>query len=294
MKRALGILFLFCAACGGAPDSDPSALIDYDGPTVDAPDFAGFTSDEERDRYCAHSNSFVCNADDGDKKTEAWVSSYYYGIGSNGPCYNGPSGEKCYFPKFKRLNFRVATGDIPASVSITEYAALQDGFVSGIKSLNGVASGVTVQQVTSGADTTVRGYFASEEDGSLGMGGFEGLAHTQIANLPGSAGPAVQIDGKIARFSAQALKNFVVNTCHLAGTTANLFAFAQYDGIHEGLHALGFDHFTTGIMKTHQQCNERGIVAPSAAFKAALAHYDGSASGATVLDDGLAALGPTP
>jgi hypothetical protein len=289
----LTLFAAFVTACSVDPGSEePRVLIDYLGPTVDAPEFAGFVDDEEKAEYCAERpDAAVCSGVGVIR--QPWISAEYYGYGHDGyACFapQGTSGE-CIVPTRKQFSVHfnytacdsfIGTGSSP--LTRAELTAIKDGFREGILSLHNLGTNVTVQ--TGVSDSNRQPFNVDCESGAMGRGGLEGNSHIQISNLPRGPsgqdeGAARQRDRSFATVNPRAVKAFGIG----CGTpsTLSLRLLAQRLGQHEGLHAMGFEHFTTGIMKPIMGC-EYGLASIPVQFSAVMSAYNGSSGNVTILD----------
>jgi hypothetical protein len=308
--KSMLLLPLLAIACAGGDQTELISFYDAPGSMridgdpseepLDAPEFAGFVSEAEHEAYCAmYPDAAVCS--NLGTSRQAWSSAEYYGLGhENKPCYSA-SGTPglCRFPVLKQMRVVVTNTqcfDDP-NITITEYAAVLDGFRDGVLSLNGAGTGVVVSTTSTSSHRLSIDCIPSSNTKDLGLGGFSGFEHTQIRNLPvgphgQDEGAAVQVDGSTATVSPTNIKAQLIR-CGLAGTPSQMRARAQYLGVHEGLHALGFAHFTTGVMRPTSICSDLGIVPVAQGFRTALSIYSGSTSGGVnIVDTGLGASGP--
>lgn len=310
MGKIIKLLILCtCAAFGcGSYEEQPAHMEMFanDLEVIDAPEFAGFAGPVDKAEYCDGQGygSNVCSPDYIEEKSN-WVSAQYYGFGAppdNHACFapNGVVGD-CWFPKFKQ--FKVSfdtTACLSNNVPILNANQMVTDIQSGILSLNSVGGGVTVSTTTGSQPThMVCGPLAA---GAMGSSGLSGLTVTMIGNLPvapngvdESAGR--QINGSAGTFDIQQAwdgYNKCLTAMGLTTTAARQRLWGTYLGRHEMLHAMGFAHFTTGLMQPIAPCqdiiNNLAQVQISAQMTAALQHYVGGTTSPSIISDQL----PTP
>lgn len=292
-KSMLVAVGAICFGFGcGTSDAVDYQIDDVGGAPIDAPEFAGFVNQNEQDEYClVHPEHMFCG--DLGVTTEAWKSAEYHGVGTDGkPCYSshGTNGD-CAFPVSKQMRIIQSTSSCfdQTGVSLIQIQATIDGFNEGLLDLyNTKLSGSGVSVVTSGGQPTTVSCVAASNI-ATGLGGLSGTEHAQIANLP--VGPSGQDEARALQDSssfAQINPTRIKNLCPSANT-AQVKEFAHQIAIHEGLHALGFMHFTSGVMKVdfNPTCNPQPLVLPNS-FWNAMHDYNGSTSGGvTITQEGL-------
>jgi len=238
---------------------------------------------------------------------QAWTSAEYHGRSDGGPCYNsGSQGRLCYFPKFKQMRMLTNTGTLTCEDNAqfilgdggtrAQFNTIFQGVIDGILSVNGIGSGVVVN--TSGAgthfDLTLQCF---HDAAALGRTDYHGTVDTgtNLAPFPGGHDPGdgAQYSSADLNISAENIWWKAHDVCGDANNIT-LYVLGRETGAHETLHAMGFDHFASGLMRPQVQCGQFESSADyniPAVFGTALGDYTGGGSPTTPPDVGLSSQG---
>jgi hypothetical protein len=323
MKKLLLILAL---ACGGAdrtevvdfgtptpqPSNGPGVDLSHDiiGPgnvllppaePEDAPDFAGFESQEEFDAYCVENPEYLpCN--ELGQLGQPWTSHQYHGFGHEPrACFSTWSSASvghCYFPASKAIRlrsglFNAGPFDDWAAYQVAVMTSwerwwVEQALLLAIRDFHN-AAGITVSD-TSGAQTLWYTYSRANPDGGFGSGGVVAGLNTRVNNAP--LAPNGEDEGALATGSVGHIQinpiaalTFLENECW-ARTEAGITTFIYNLTVHEFLHSMGFAHFQTGIMKPYHGCEWAYSYFPLPdGFRNALAAFNPSSSGVSIQTD---------
>lgn len=251
-----------------------------------------------------------------------WNSAIYYGhwAGESYPCYAGPSdtpgGEKCWFPKYKNLLLSFATDGFCSQAGMTVPSAVAGGLMQEAQVAmtweDWPAIGVYLRtSFPSDFHEYLSAPFScvKADNSHIGQAVIYVPSSTpRQAGLPhvvGGHDPAGAYQYSTVKFwfYPDTLYNFYVGTCHKsAADTTQMAAAMHWSAVHEMFHALGFGHFTTGVMRGTLNCgadfrassiNEVGALF-TIQMSSALAGYEGSHNNndGTIFQTNLLNLGP--
>jgi hypothetical protein len=248
---------------------------------------------------------------------QPWVSQIYHGVGEdNGqPCYGAASdGGFCLFPPYKQINVTTPNwnSDVTGSNCATqrnnliafggsqaEFDLMKNAYVDGLASLNGLGTNVVVKiNNSSGTNVTLKTKCANLFP-ALGLFSAKhfNTPHVQLPTVNG-INPTHALHYIVSGTNTSyhevdlvSIWDFVTrvpsNTqsgCgkNVPGAARNLklAEVATFTGKHEGLHMLGFDHFSSGIMGP-MGCSSPSTVASG--FGKALGLYNGAATGGVTI-----------
>lgn len=215
-----------------------------------------------------------------------WHSALYHGTTFNGtPCYAlGSDKIPCYFPIQKnQLTLQGGGSGKPFKCSAVSLAAGDINVLKMPKNLadiymDGVLRGMTLQERTSIpmkvrasmpagtlADPNILYCNAAQPAGKLATTRvFTAQFPSCQAGLPkhGVIDPTcaeqttdVETEFYPARMYAQLIQSCGFTATQLATNTTTIDGYAQFVGVHEFLHSIGFGHFTTGVMKPSFACS---------------------------------------
>jgi hypothetical protein len=276
---------------------------------VDDPEFAGFSDEDELDRYCQEKPDYVECGELG-LSEQAFTSHQYHGQGSEAlPCYSaagrGVVGG-CDFPNTKQI--KVVSALYDAVNGIGDFAYEQEDIVGrdkfdwvyeslteAFQSFHG-KSGITV---SSTGTQTLYVAAAAPTGSAVGSGGLISGFQNRIMNAP--VAPNGEDEGLVRSAHSGVVylnpRNMVIfldSSCAGGSGETQLRNYAYNVAIHEFLHSMGFAHFYTGIMAPVLGCNYTTFrISVASGFMNALSVYGSTTPGINILaDNGLLAQRP--
>jgi hypothetical protein len=257
---------------------------------------------------------------------QAWHSAVYHGDSTlGGACYADTTALNntydCWFPRYKSFKMTGVQHNPSRTLNCSNQALISwpsvshptraqhdqimGGFISGSLDNRNTFPGAVIDSVG-----TADGLFLTNtiDCSPVNALAFTTIYHPQgqasqsgLAGTPRSAKQYSHVDTTV---NPMYIFQTVVDVCHETPTADMLNRYSRYIGVHELLHAMGFNHFTSGVMRAGQGCGtsyratENSINASIAlvpqAFRDAIGIYSGGheSDDGVLHDTGLTLFGP--